>query len=86
MPGLSDVHLIWNVSLEKKVGRIGTMISLWAKQKYTLYIYTFEIVFIYLWLCWVMVAVRRLSLVLVRGRCSRCGTRTPRCGFSCCRA
>ena len=78
MPSLSDVHLIWNVSLEKKVGRIGTMISLWAKQKYTLYIYTFKIVFIYFWLCWVMVVVPRLSLVLVRGVYSRCGARASR--------
>ena len=44
--------------------------------------------FIYLWLCWVFVAVRGLSLVGERGLLTlHCSVRASHCGvFSCCGA
>ena len=42
--------------------------------------------FIYLWLCWVFVAVHRLSLVAASGAATilRCGVQSSRCGGFCC--
>ena len=51
-----------------------------------LYIYLLfkKILFIYLWLPWVFVAARGLSLVVARGAILRCGARASHCGgFSC---
>ena len=43
--------------------------------------------FIYFWLCWVFIAVHRLSLVAASGATLHCGARASHCGgFSCCRA
>ena len=43
--------------------------------------------FIYFWLCWVFVAVPRLSLVVASRATLRCGARASHCGgFSCCGA
>ena len=43
--------------------------------------------FTYFWLCWVFVAVRRLSLVAVSGATLCCSEQSSHCGaFSCCRA
>ena len=48
----------------------------------------FIYLFIYFWLCWVFVAARRLSLVVVSGGATlRCGAWASHCGgFSCCGA
>ena len=41
----------------------------------------------YFWLCWVFLAVHRLSLVWLAGATLDCGAWASRCrGFSCCRA
>ena len=43
--------------------------------------------FAYIWLHWVFVAARGLSLVAVRGDTRRCGAQASHChGFSSCRA
>ena len=48
---------------------------------------SFFIFIIYFWLCWVFIAGRGLSLVVVRGATLHCGAWASPCGgFSCCRA
>ena len=46
-----------------------------------------KIYFIYFWLCWVFVAMHRLSIVAARGATLRCSVRASHCsGFSHCGA
>ena len=50
-------------------------------------VYLFIYLFIHLWLCWVFIAARGLSLVVVSGGTLHCGARAShRGGFSCCGA
>ena len=44
------------------------------------------LLFIYFWLCWVLVAARGLSLIDARGATLRCGARASHCGGFCCGA
>ena len=45
------------------------------------------LIYLFIWLRWVFVAARGLSLVAAAGATLRCGARASHCGgFSCCRA
>ena len=51
------------------------------------FFFKFVCLFIYLWLCWVFIASRRLSLVVASGATFCCGAQGSHCGgFSCCGA
>ena len=44
-------------------------------------------IYLFIWLCWVFVAGRGLSLVVASGAALRCGVQASHCGgFSCCGA